>query len=715
MTGNQRGTVAGVDPEPPGPGILIIDDSLTVRMDLCEAFQAAGLSPTPCATLAEARRLLAERSFEIVVLDVLLPDGDGVELLQEIRTDARCSRTAVLMLSSESEIADRVRALRTGADAYVGKPYDITYVLTMAQELIAPAEVRGDARRVLVVDDSPTVRAQLEEALAADGYEVLVAHAGQEGLRVAAARRPHAVIVDGSLPDIDGATVIRRLRLDAALRTIPCLLLTGSEDGDAELRALDAGADAFVRKTQDTSVITAKLSALLRRTAGPDTDTSSLLAPKKILAVDDSPTYLHEVADLLSSRGYHVVLARSGEEALDLLAVESVDCILLDRVMPGLSGDETCRRIKATTLLRDIPLIMVTGVDGTDSLLDALSTGADDYISKSGEIEVLEARIRAQLRRKQFTDENRTMREQLLRAQIEAAEARTVAQQAQIHAALDRERALNVANAELRELDRLKTQFIASVSHELRTPLTSIRGYIEILLDTAQADGDPCVNMFEVIDRNAQRLLNLVEDLLVLAKNDAPVAAVESSTMDLTHLVENAIAVLAPVCLRASVEIINTIDVPLPVDGDRIGLERVLLNVLSNAVKFSNTGDTVVVRGGVVQEHVVVTISDTGIGIPADELPHVFTRFFRSDADAAHSIPGTGLGLAVVHETVHLHGGAVSVESTVGRGTTVTVRLPLSTNRTWRRVPAPAGTSPASAGTSPASAVTSGTTAPAPS
>src|SRR5262249_44090777 len=141
--------------------------------------------------------------------------------------------------------------------------------------------------------------------------------------------RPSALIVDGVMPGIDGATVIRAIRLDAVLRRTPCVLLTGSEDVDAELRALDAGADAFVRKEEDFDVILARLTAVLRRAHSDHEEGESLLGPKRILVVDDSATYRNEISDALRSDGYDVVLASSGEEALELLAAQSVDCILM--------------------------------------------------------------------------------------------------------------------------------------------------------------------------------------------------------------------------------------------------------------------------------------------------------------------------------------------------------------------------------------------------
>src|SRR5262249_42633060 len=141
--------------------------------------------------------------------------------------------------------------LQTGADEYVGKPYDAGYVVARARELVRSRAGPEQAATILVVDDSSTFREELRQACEAAGYAVLTASSGEEGLRVAASNRPNAVVVDGVMPGIDGGTVIRKIRMDPALRRTPCVLLTASQDGGAELRALDAGADAFVRKEED--------------------------------------------------------------------------------------------------------------------------------------------------------------------------------------------------------------------------------------------------------------------------------------------------------------------------------------------------------------------------------------------------------------------------------------------------------------------------------
>ncbi len=435
--------------------ILIVDDSLTVRMDLSEAFESAGMATTLCACLQDARAAIADNTFHLIVLDVLLPDGDGIDFLGQLKADPRTAKVPVMLLSTEAQVGDRVRGLKTGADEYAGKPYDVAYVIARSKELLnSGREVTGSVseRMILVIDDSATFRGEMQATLESAGYRVLTAVSGEEGLQVAVNNRPAAIIVDNGLPGIDGTTVVRRVREDAVLRRTPCLLLTASEDPAEELRALEGGADGFIRKDQDLSIILARLSAILRSSSTPSAfdPRSGFLGPKKILAVDDSATFREEFAAQLRQEGYDVVLARSGEEALELLAVQPVDCVLLDVMMPGLSGKETCRRIKGSPALRDIPLLMLTSLDGPSAVTEGINSGADDYIHKSIDFDVIRARIRAALRRKQFEDENRSVREQLLRKEMEAAEARAQRELAETRAAFlselrEREERLRIA------------------------------------------------------------------------------------------------------------------------------------------------------------------------------------------------------------------------------------------------------------------------------
>jgi len=343
------------------------------------------------------------------VLDVQLPDGDGVDLLRDLKSTPATAAAPVILLSIEAQVRDRVRGLETGAEDYIGKPYDPTHVLARARQLIGETmSPAGQKATLLLIDDSATFRNEFKEMLEGNGYRAMAAENAEEGLRASVAVRPAAIIVDGMLPDgMDGATLIRRLKQDVTFRDTPCVLLTAAQTAGDESRTLDAGADAYIRKGTEIDVILARLTALLRpgaTTIAAGSCAFSLLGPKKILTVDDSVTYLHELANELRKEGYDVILATSGQEALDLLQVQSADCILLDLMMEGLSGQETCRLIKRHPAWRYIPVLILTGVQEAHAVIEGINAGADDCIPKSGGFEVLKARVRAQLRRKQFED-----------------------------------------------------------------------------------------------------------------------------------------------------------------------------------------------------------------------------------------------------------------------------------------------------------------------
>ena len=645
----------------PPPIVLIVEDSLTVRMDLVDAFAGAGFEALPCGTAREAREAFSTQRVDLVVLDIVLPDGDGIDLLRELRAGATSPTAPVLLLSSEAEVKDRIRGLRTGADEFVGKPYDRTYVIAKARELLRARFPPGpeEGPKVLVIDDSPTYTEELRGALVGAGYVVFSALTGEEGLRLAVATRPAAILVDSVLPGIDGTTVVRRLRLDAALRRTPCLVLTASERPGSEVRALDAGADGFVRKEEEMGVILARVASLLRAsTLSDEVAAASVFAPKRVLAVDDSITYLEEVGDALRQAGYDVVHARSGEEALDLLSIQAVDCILLDVLMPGLSGQETCRRIKSAPGIRDTPLIMLTALESREVMIEGLAVGADDYISKTSDFEVLKARISAQLRRRQFEDETRVMRAELFERELEATEGRAARQIAESRAALVA--TLEQANKELEA-------FSYSVSHDLRAPLRAVSGFATMLVrDHASEMSAPGKDLLRRVIEAALRMDQLIDDLLRFARVSR--MPLSRDTVDVAGLVDEVVREQRASAAGRVLEV-QVGELPNAV-ADRALLKQVFTNLLSNAFKFTQGCERAVVEVGSRGDDgpIVYFVRDNGAGFDmryADKLFGVFQRMHSRD-----QFEGTGVGLSVVKRIVERHGGRIWAEAALNEGAT---------------------------------------------
>ncbi|MEV4703441.1 ATP-binding protein [Actinoplanes sp. NPDC049316] len=231
--------------------------------------------------------------------------------------------------------------------------------------------------------------------------------------------------------------------------------------------------------------------------------------------------------------------------------------------------------------------------------------------------------------------------------------------------------------ARLQELDTAKNDFMSTVSHELRTPLTSIAGYVELLLDAEAGElGPPQRRMLEVIGRNTRRLRELIEDMLILSKIESGAFRTTRGPVDLVAVAEQALAAVAPAAAKSQVELRTEVDRPLELSADAEQLDRVLMNLLSNAVKFTPAGGAVTLTARREGDEVRLAVADTGIGIPPGEQHSLFARFFRASNAIHQAIPGTGLGLAIVRTIVENHGGRIEVASTVGEGTTVTVRLP---------------------------------------
>jgi PAS domain S-box-containing protein len=231
----------------------------------------------------------------------------------------------------------------------------------------------------------------------------------------------------------------------------------------------------------------------------------------------------------------------------------------------------------------------------------------------------------------------------------------------------------------LRELDQTRTDFVSTVSHELRTPLTSIGGYLEIILD---GDTGPVPDrqreMIAIAQRNCQRLLLLVEDLLTLSRVEAATFAMVERPVDVTALLDGVARTVAPLAAakthRLTVDVSGDCGTVL---GDAAQLERVVLNLLSNAVKFTPAYGAITLRAARAEDCVIIAVTDNGIGIPEAEQTRLFERFFRSSTARDQAIQGTGLGLSIVKNIVEQHGGAISAESAEGTGTTMTITLPL--------------------------------------
>ena len=249
------------------------------------------------------------------------------------------------------------------------------------------------------------------------------------------------------------------------------------------------------------------------------------------------------------------------------------------------------------------------------------------------------------------------------------------------HAEDDREELLTQAqlqNERLLELDRVKDEFIALVSHELRTPLTSIRGYLELVVDEADAAGQTGEQRewLRVIDRNADRLLTLVEDLLLSAQAHSGSLALAHSEFDAATIVRQCAEACTPAAATRGIRLDCVTEPVLVITGDPGRIGQVVDNLVSNALKFTPAGGRVELLASKHDGGVRIEVADTGMGIPPDEQDRLFDRFFRTTRVQDEAIAGAGLGLSIAKAIVEAHHGDISFRSVEGEGTTFTVYLP---------------------------------------
>lgn len=225
-------------------------------------------------------------------------------------------------------------------------------------------------------------------------------------------------------------------------------------------------------------------------------------------------------------------------------------------------------------------------------------------------------------------------------------------------------------------LDSMRKRFVADVSHELKTPITSIMGYADTLLEN-EIDREISNKFLERISTEAQRMANLVSDLLTLSRYDTSKAIAEKTEFDLGELVKYTFEGLDLEMKKKSQsgECFVTSDVPL-VYADKSGIERVVLNILTNAIKYTPENGNVKVYVGCVYNDAYIKIIDTGIGIPKDDLDKIFERFYRVDKARTREMGGTGLGLSIAKEILDRNGGMIDIKSEVGKGTEVVIRIP---------------------------------------
>ncbi|NJL94989.1 MAG: response regulator [Anaerolineae bacterium] len=364
------------------------------------------------------------------------------------------------------------------------------------------------------------------------------------------------------------------------------------------------------------------------------------LAKANILVVDDTTANLDLLTALLESNGYLVRPAISGGLALAAIQNQRPDLILLDIMMPEMNGFEVCERLKADSDTAGIPVIFISALNETEDIVHAFEVGGSDYITKPFKRREVLARIENQL---------------------------TVITQ--------RDQIINYYE----RLDRMKQQFIRSATHDLKNPLHVIYGYAAILEDMDGPAFERSGREFvEQMYGGIRKMQALITDMLELAQLQTG-ANVVLERVDLGLILQQVAQNFLPMAAGAGISLELALPPePLPAQVDEKRIERALDNLVSNALKYTLPGGRVLLNAVRMKQQVVVSVQDTGLGIPEESLPHLFETFYRVPLESHIGIEGTGLGLSIVKALVEQNGGRVEVESTLDEGSTFFILLPLA-------------------------------------
>ena len=415
--------------------------------------------------------------------------------------------------------------------------------------------------------------------------------------------------------------------------------------------------------------------------------------PASILLVDDHAENLLALEAILEDLGYQLVRAHSGREALRQLLNREFALVLLDAAMPEMDGYETAALIRAREKTRETPIIFLTANYTSESHMSrGYAVGAVDYLLKPYAPEVLRSKVNAFVeiytKQRLLKEEAHALREarDTLEERIRERTAQLAHANRDLAVMLEREK---MARGAAESINRLKDQFLATLSHELRTPMNAILGWAH-MLDSRTMSADKVARAATIIKSNAKAQVQLIEELLDVSRMIGGRIALTLEPVDVCSIVDAVVESARPDAEAKGLRLKAVVPPLPPLIADKGRLRQIVWNILSNAVKFTPEGGEIRVElhGGDGEMHFVV--ADTGVGIDADFLPHVFERFAQADSSSTRSHGGLGLGMAIVHHLVDLHGGAVQADSPgPNQGATFTVRLPIRTPAVDEPLPVP--------------------------
>lgn len=393
------------------------------------------------------------------------------------------------------------------------------------------------------------------------------------------------------------------------------------------------------------------------------TDNFPDLSGSSVLIVDDNPRNLQLISSLLKNQGYKLYITNSGENALKFLETTLPDLILLDVMMPGMSGYELCRLLKKQERLRNIPVIFLTAKTELEDIIEGFDSGAVDYISKPFRSQEVIARISTHLQLKLTQRMLANKNEQLEELNHQLVNSKIIIE----------EDAKNLAR-----LNSEKDKFFSIIAHDLRGPLASMNGISELILNKiGKVSSKDLKELALLLTESSNQVFGLLENLLDWSRVQMNVTTYHPEFLPLHSLASSALQVLSNDFMRKNLKVTNNISENIIAFADQNMLKTIIRNLTSNAMKFTPSGGKIDLNAVMVApDSLQITITDTGIGMSSLILGKLFKLDEKISRTGTDGEPSSGIGLLLVKDLVEKHQGQITAISEVQKGSTFTVILP---------------------------------------
>jgi signal transduction histidine kinase len=393
------------------------------------------------------------------------------------------------------------------------------------------------------------------------------------------------------------------------------------------------------------------------------------------VVIEDSRTQAYRLRSLLEREGYEVRLALSGEEGLRACSLPGPppDVVVSDVLMPGIDGYEVCRRLKADPATRDLPIMLLTSLADPLDVVRALEAGADNFVTKPYSDDRLLARLRRLHEARQGAAGEAAVEIQGERFSITAPRAQVLALLVScLEDAAERNAELELNRKKLALANEQREALMGIVAHELKTPISALLLSAQMAARSQGREG-ALSRLPELVERQVDKLLRIIEDLQDITQIELGTLRIERKPADLAEVVREVVERLRPSAASRVIDVHGPERLPCQLDTARI--EQVVSNLVTNALKYSSPASRVELRIEALGAEVRVSVTDQGIGIAPEAVPHVFDRYFRSKG-GQQKAQGLGLGLFICKQLIELHGGEIGLTSVLGQGSTFWFSIP---------------------------------------